>query len=125
MKPLIAIGWAIASIASIAAATPAAAQDVARGKQLFATCAACHNTQGVSSDAGPSMAGIVGRPSASRDDFRYSRTMSRAGVVWDAAQLDRYLADPQATIPGTRMAFAGMPSATDRADLIAYLATLK
>ena len=48
--------------------------------------------------------------------------MKRRGVTWDAATLDKYIADPQAFIPGNRMAFAGIPDPSQRDDLIAYLA---
>ena len=113
------------SLAGLTLADPAAAQDAARGQQLFSQCTACHTAQPPSSADGPSLRGVVGRASATLADFRYSRPMARAGLTWDEAQLDRYLADPQALVAGTRMAFSGLPSAADRADLIAYLKSLQ
>lgn len=103
------------------AAVPAAAQDLERGRGLFQQCRACHTVQPPSGADGPALAGVVGRPSARLDDFRYSKAMARARLTWDEATLDRYLAEPQAVVPGTRMAFEGLPQAADRAALIAYL----
>jgi cytochrome c len=51
--------------------------------------------------------------------------MKNSGKVWDAATLDTYLANPRTVVPGTKMSFAGLPDATDRANVIAYLTTLK
>ncbi|MFO1272757.1 MAG: c-type cytochrome [Rubrivivax sp.] len=110
---------------ALAATLPAAAQDLERGRQLFEKCYACHNVQPPSGNDGPALAGVVGRASASLEDFRYSKPMSRANLTWDEATLDRYLADPPTVVPGTRMAFDGLPNAADRASVIAYLKTLK
>ena len=54
-------------------------------------------------------------------DFRYSPAMKRSGIVWTPETLDNFIADPQSLVPGNRMPYAGMESAADRADLIAYL----
>lgn len=112
-------------LASLVVSLPAAGQDVERGRQLFNQCAACHPAKAPSGADGPALAGVVGRGSAVLTDFRYSRPMSRAGLTWDEATLARYLADPQAVVPGTRMAFAGLEREADRADVIAYLKSLK
>ena len=109
----------------LAAASPALGQDAERGRQLFNACAACHPVVAASGQDGPSLAGILSRGSAVLTDFRYSRAMGRAGLTWDEATLDRYLADPQGLVPGTRMAFSGLERAADRADVIAYLKSLK
>lgn len=106
-------------------ALPALAQDAARGKQLFEGCAACHRVQAASGADGPSLLGVVGRKSATLDDFRYSKAMAKAELTWDETQLDAYLAAPQSVVPGTRMAFSGLPETADRADVIAYLKTLR
>ncbi len=54
-------------------------------------------------------------------DFRYSPAIKRSGIVWTPETLDKFIADPQAAVPANRMPYAGMPNASDRADLIAYL----
>ncbi len=100
------------------------AQDAASGKQAFAQCAACHavtNANGL----GPSLQGIVGRKSGAFPDFRYSRVMKNAGITWDDKNLDAFLTDPQKLVPGNVMPFSGMADAKQRADVIAYLKTVK
>ena len=104
------------------AAGPGRAQDLQRGEQLFTDCRSCHSVQAGANNVGPSLAGIVGRKSASLADFRYSPAMKRSGITWDAATLAAFIADPQAVVPGNRMPYAGMPDAKDVADLVAYLA---
>jgi len=100
------------------------AQDAAAGKTVFAQCSVCHSIDG-SDSVGPSLKGIVGRKAGSVAGFRYSRGMRNSNLIWDAATLDRYLTDPQGTIPGNLMPFAGLADKRTRADLIAYLASLK
>jgi cytochrome c len=113
------------SMLGAAWALPTLAQDAARGRQLFEQCAACHKVQAESDTDGPTLVGVLGRRSGTLPDFRYSRAMTRAALTWDERQLDAYLADPQAVVAGTRMAFPGLPDKPDRLDLIAYLKTLR
>ena len=94
--------------------------DPVKGKVVFEQCAACHALDDAKS-AGPSLKGMFGRKAGSRDDFRYSVAMTRSGIVWDAATLDAYLADPLAYIKGNRMSFAGVTGKTERDDLISFL----
>ena len=96
--------------------------DVEKGKVAFEQCAACHSLDGSGNDDGPTLKGVIGRKAGSLEDFRYSAAMKRSDVTWDAATLDKYIADPQAFIPGNRMAFAGIADSSQRDDLIAYLA---
>jgi cytochrome c len=101
--------------------------DSARGEQVFQRCYACHSIVPDETAAvqGPSLFQIVGRPAATIPGFDYSEAMrekAAAGLVWDAATLDRYLADPEAVVPGTRMSVPPMRDKQERADLIAYLA---
>ena len=121
MKLLIGLG-VLAAMA--AAASPAlAAGDAVRGKTVFALCAACHSFNPAKNDPGPNLKGIVGRKSASVEDYIYSGAMKRSDEVWDESTLNAYLANPRVVIPRTKMPFAGMPEPQDRADLIAYLKT--
>jgi cytochrome c len=97
------------------------AADAENGRVLYAACMACHTEQ---PDAlGPSLKGVVGRPAAALEDYRYSPAMQRANIVWDEANLREYLLDPQTIVKGNRMPFSGLP-ASDVEDLIAYLRTL-
>jgi cytochrome c len=121
MKKLV---WALplGAAALVAGAGSARAQDAAAGKGVFAPCSACHSVDG-SNGVGPSLQGVVGRKAGSFAGFRYSRAMKNAGLTWDAASLDAYIADPQKAVPGNVMPFSGIADARQRADLIAYLAT--
>ncbi len=116
---------ALAAIGALVlvAAGPPPAGDAKRGETLYAACAACHTLDPGQNQLGPHLKGIVGRKSAAVDDYTYSGPMKRAEVTWTAETLDAFLTDPQAVVAGTKMPFAGMPDAKDRADLIAYLAS--
>jgi cytochrome c len=96
--------------------------DPARGEARFQECAACHRLEAGANEVGPSLHGIFTRKAGELADFRYSPAMRRSGIVWTAQTIEQYIADPQALIPANRMPYAGMASAADRADLIAYLA---
>jgi cytochrome c len=94
------------------------------GARAFSECAACHSTDGTNG-VGPSLKGIVGRGSGSAPGFAYSNAMKHAQLQWSAAQLDKYIANPQAVVPGNTMPYTGMADAAQRTALITYLATLK
>ncbi len=105
---------------------PLYAADAAAGEKVFkAKCAVCHTLEPGKNKIGPSLAGIVGRPSGSIEGFKYSPANQAAKLTWDEATLDKYLTDPKAIIKGTIMAFPGDKSDAERADLIAYLKTAK
>ncbi|MGO9392588.1 c-type cytochrome [Rhodoblastus sp.] len=123
MKFVIVSAIALASLSFASAAS--AAGDADAGKKVFNKCAVCHTAVAGKNGLGPSLFGVVGRPSASAPGFNYSDAMKGAGKTWDDATLDAYLADPKAVVPGNKMAFAGLPKPEDRANVIAYLATLK
>jgi cytochrome c len=118
LSPLI-----VAGIVAAAANTQAAAEaNAERGKTLFQACAACHSLDPKVNRLGPSLNGIIGRPSASLEGFLYSPAMRRAKIIWTAELLNGYLESPQSGVfKGNKMPFAGLPSAQDRADLIAYI----
>ena len=95
--------------------------DPVRGEAHFQECAACHKLDAGANEVGPSLHGIFTRKAGELADFRFSPAMKRSGIVWTPETLDKYIADPQAVVPANRMPYAGMASAGDRADLIAYL----
>ena len=95
--------------------------DAARGEARFQDCAACHRLDAGANNVGPSLHGIFTRKAGELAGFRYSPAMKRSGIVWTPETLGQFIADPQAIVPGNRMPFAGLASASDRADLIAYL----
>jgi cytochrome c len=98
--------------------------DLAAGKSVSARCEQCHDlSKGGPDKIGPNLWGIVGRARASRASFSYSSAMASNHDAWDFDKLFRYLKSPQAVVPGTKMSFAGLRSADDRVNLIAYLRT--
>lgn len=103
-----------------------AAGDASAGSGLFNRCAMCHsNTKGGPNKLGPDLFGVVGRKAGTYPGFSYSAAMQHAGFVWTPAKLSDYLASPQKIVPGNAMPFVGIPDPKQRADLVAYLATLK
>jgi cytochrome c len=105
-------------------ATVFAAADVGAGEKVFGKCKACHKLDG-SNGTGPALNGIVGRARASVAGFGYSEAMASVTDAWAPELLEAFLANPKGYVAGTKMAFAGLPKVEDRANLIAYLATLK
>jgi cytochrome c len=103
----------------------AAAQDVGRGRSVFARCSACHSLE---RDAGPlpgpSLIDVVGRPAASLPDFEYSPALieaGRKGLVWSEENLLRFMADSEAFLPGTVMGLVRVPAEADRRALLDLL----
>jgi cytochrome c len=94
--------------------------DANHGKQLYQGCAACHSID--ENDIGPLHRGVLGRRAGSVPDYNYSAALKASGIVWNAAQLDRWLSNPSAMVPGTKMFFK-LDDAQMRADIIAYLET--
>jgi len=99
-----------------------AAADPAAGKKLYGKCKACHTAnKGGKNKLGPNLWNIVGRAKASVDGFKYSDALKGLGGDWTTTDLDGFLGNPKAYAEGTRMSFAGIRKAGDRAALIAYL----
>lgn len=123
---LVAAGLTAANVS--AQDTPAG--DAARGKAFFQiSCAACHSPELgpdnlVIMKQGPSLVGIVGRKAGSLPHFNYTTAIQESGLTWDAASLNKFLVNPMVVLQGTAMPIP-VPDARNRADVIAYLATLK
>lgn len=117
---------ALAAAGSALASTAAeAAGDAAAGKVAFKKCELCHSPEAGKTKIGPSLFGVVGRESAGVSGYAYSDAMKAFKHIWDEATLDSYLADPRKVVPGTKMIFVGIKDQKERADVIAYLETLK
>ena len=102
-----------------------AAGDPAKGQQVYQSqCAACHSTSPGVALFGPSLADVYGKPAASVKGYAYSPALTNAHLTWTADALDKFLTAPQTDVPGTKMPFAGLSDAAQRADVIAYLAQL-
>jgi cytochrome c len=100
------------------------AADAAKGETVFKKCAACHKLDGANA-VGPHLDGVVGRPVAAVEGFSYSDAMVAHGGEWTPEELFAFLANPKKDVPGTKMAFAGLPKPEDRANVIAYLETVQ
>jgi cytochrome c len=110
---------AIVVVALALAASSAIAADLKHGEDVYSRCLACHALE--SDRVGPRHCGVVGRRAGSVAGFEYSKAMKASKLTWNPKTLDRFIADPMKTVPGTMMTYAGVKDAKERADLIAYL----
>lgn len=108
----------IALLSTAQAADTQLTGDAARGKVLYQACESCHSID--DNDIGPKHRGVVGRVAGSVSDYAYSAALKQSGIVWDETTLDRWLTNPSAMVPGTKMFFK-IDNAQDRADIIAFL----
>ncbi len=107
-----------------ALAGPAHAQSSDEASQLLFNnaCRTCHSVKEGDNRLGPNLHGIVGRKSGSLKNYAYSESMAKSDLVWDKPTLDRFIANPESVVRGNTMQpYGGMPSAGDRARIIAYL----
>jgi cytochrome c len=95
-----------------------AAGDATRGEQIYQSCQDCHSLD--KNEVGPMHRGVFGRAAGTVPGYNYSPGLKNSNIVWDEVTLDKWLTNPQAFVPGSRMAFH-LASATDRADVIEYL----
>ena len=110
----------LAAASEIAATAPdKPVGDPVRGKTVYQGCMGCHSLD--EDDIGPRHRGVVGRAAGSVPGYVYSPGLKNSHIVWDRDTLDQWLTNPQALVPGAKMFFA-LPSAQDRADVIAFLA---
>ncbi|MBL8651580.1 MAG: cytochrome c family protein [Sphingopyxis sp.] len=100
-----------------------AAADVAKGEAVFAKCAACHTiNSGGANGIGPNLYGTMGEPiGQGKAGFAFSDALKNVGGTWDFENMDQWLTSPRKFANGTKMSFAGLGSAEDRANLIVYL----
>ena len=112
-----------AGLALLASAGAAAAQDAAAGEKTFdSKCKVCHRIgEGAKNLVGPVLNGVVGRKAGTYPGYNYSEANKNSGVTWDEATLKKYLKDPKAVVPGTKMVFPGLNNEQDVDNVIVYL----
>jgi len=103
------------------------AADVQAGADSFAAnCVVCHSMANpLKTKVGPGLYGVVDRPSASVAGFQYSDALKASNIIWTKKNLDTYLTDPAAMIPNNKMPFKGLSSASERENIIEFLAQKK
>ena len=105
------------NIAALFASTSAA-----DGAKVFKKCAACHSiTKGGANKIGPALWGVIGRQAGSIQDYKYSKAMAAHGKVWTFDEMNGFLIKPKDWIKGTKMPFAGLKKAKERAAVILYM----
>jgi cytochrome c len=118
--PAAAVAPAAEAAPDFATAIPMA--DAMAGAAIAERCGACHDwSKGGPNKIGPNLYGVIGRAKASHPGFDYSPAMKGKGGDWSYAELFNFLRQPAAFAPGTKMSFAGLPRASDRLNVIAFL----
>jgi cytochrome c len=113
-------------IALAIGATNARGQDVAAGEKAWLKCRACHQLGETARNAvGPQLNGLFGRVAGSIEGYNYSPANKASGLIWDDANFARYVQDPRAAMPGTKMIFAGIKNEQEIRDLTAFLRQYK
>ena len=99
-----------------------ASTNAAEGAKIFKKCAACHSiTEGGANKIGPALWGVLGRPAASIPGYKYSKAIAAHGKNWSFEEMNGFLTKPKDWIKGTKMSFAGLKKAEDRAAVILYM----
>lgn len=112
----------LTALGTLALCSVAHAGDAEAGAKVFAQCSACHAVgTNAQNSVGPVLNGVIGRAAGTYPSYRYSSVMRKSNLTWDEATLARYLKAPDQVLPGTKMAFPGIASEQQIADVIAYL----
>ena len=130
--------YQVASVTTVASSTSAETNSVssesenimslfaltntAEGAKIFKKCAACHSiAEGGANKIGPALWGVLGRPAGSVPGYKYSKAMAAHGKNWSFEEMNGFLIKPKDWIKGTKMSFAGLKKAEDRAAVILYM----
>jgi cytochrome c len=117
---------ALLALVLLADASHTLAADVKKGADNFAEeCGDCHSPQVGKAKKGPPLFGVIGRKAGSVADFEYSDAMKQSGIVWTVEKIDAYITGPRKVVPGGKMKYDGLAVAASRADIVAFLQTLK
>ena len=101
-----------------------ASVNAADGEKVFKKCTACHSiSREGGNKIGPALWGVLGRPTGSISDYKYSKAMAAYGKSWTFKEMNNFLIKPKGWIKGTKMSFAGLKKEADRAAVILYMNT--
>jgi cytochrome c len=119
--------WGMIIVAlGCAVSVRAVAQDVAAGEKAFVVCRACHQIGPTAKNfVGPVLNGVVGRPAGTYPGYSYSSANKNSGLTWNEETLQKYIANPQQVVKGTKMIFPGIKDPAKVNDVIAFLKTYK
>lgn len=124
MKPMQALAAALCMLT--VAGHAAAAGDAKKGADVFAgECGDCHSPKEGKAKKGPPLFGVIGRKAGTVADFNYSEAMKQSGITWSPDKIDLYITRPKKMVPGGKMKYDGLDDANARADVIAYIQSLK
>ena len=99
-----------------------ASATAADGAKIFSKCKACHSiAKGGGNKIGPALWGVLGRKAGSLSDYKYSKAMTAYGKSWSLEEMNGFLTKPKEWVKGTKMSYAGLKNAKDRASLILYM----
>ena len=99
-----------------------ASTSATEGAKVFKKCAACHSiAQGGGNKIGPALWGVLGKQAGSISDYKYSKAMAAYGKIWSFEEMNNFLTKPKNWIKGTKMSFAGLKKAKDRAAVLLYM----
>mgnify|MGYP001341424510 CR=1 FL=1 len=118
----------VATLLALTVSPAMAEGDAAKGEKVFRKCKACHVVDAEKNRVGPHLVGIIGRPAAHVEKFKYSKAMqakAEEGLVWDEASIAEFLKAPKKYLKGTKMAFVGLKKDADIENVIAYLMAKK
>src|SRR6202000_3488919 len=114
--------FALSGVATCGLIGSANAQDAAAGEKVFLKCRACHQIgEGAKNAVGPVLNGIVGRKAGTYPDYSYSEAIRISGLTCDEATLKKYLKNPRAKVPATKMIYPGLTKDDDIANVIGFL----
>lgn len=115
-------GVVFVALLAVAGMGQAQAQDATAGEKVFAVCKACHQIgENAKNVVGPELNGVIGRHSGSVAGYSYSPANKNSNLTWDEETFRKYIKDPKAMVPGTKMIFAGIKDEKKINDLVAYL----
>jgi cytochrome c len=116
------VTFVVSTLAILALAETAMAQDASAGENSFKKCLPCHDIgEDAKNKVGPELNALDGRKSGSAPDYNYSDANKNSGITWNEASFKEYIKDPRGKVPGTKMIFPGIKNEEEANNLWAYI----